>query len=698
MLVPLFLIASFSVSAQVVAPPNTGETDFEIDEVDVDRPGIRVQTSPCTRYTDLGSTVEAWDWRAEEYDIVYYPGNSTTSASRTIVSPFFSPTSPNTVHLSVVPNGEIRDFEPSDGWELLYRNLGVPERPVEEPSYGLYNRLDGRIRILYYIEPNDDVAPDNVLIRLSQFEENAILNATAIFENLNIPSNSISSFNLGSSLGGMVQLNRGGGASQWYILEGVASYDPCLCQHESALSIEPILTQTTALTFNMEGTGESEAVYEAGDPVSTLGYFNGLAGKINSGYKKYKDLQDYKVDADGSKSKTIKVASSLLGGFLDVLGPVSGVTELLGFVLGKKSTAGSPKLTGYNHNFNFTAEGALEDDFAYYPHFLYTPGSFYSENQLQAFRPVYDNPLGVLTLLDAPIVELQEERTITNIDENEVQDVTVVRWRFAGGLRYHINTIAGISNQPIQLLASLVWPSSCENEDDFFATPAINVTCLEEFVVEFEDYYEDVIDPGTGESYDREFYEGCYGQPQLQIVALLTSTGPTPGQEILYSARYATQVREVSVGTIGANPFEDMSIEEINESCTTVIPGPVPDIRLGQFCARSYDPSLGKQFASDRELTEQSSIIRGTYNSHYSAYPNPFDSQISVNLKKEWLNTPLRFQLRDILGHTVWQKNDVSSNAASYDLTENLAGLPAGTYLLTVSGTNIIETITLQKR
>jgi hypothetical protein len=683
------------MTGQVVTDgPIRVEIDYELEELPVDRLIERRNLSPCTEYTELGSTIELWDWRAESFDLVYFQGNSPVPSFRNVLSPFHTPGT-NINHLAFLTNGAPRDYEPADGWELLYRNLGTATRPVEESSYGLYNRLDGRIRIFFYIEPNDGTGPSNVFIRLRQLAVGDEPKVTGLFENLNIPANSLANFDKDVSVDGMVQLNDGVAGSQWYILEGVASYDPCLCQHESALAVEPLLTEVTSLTFNMNGTGTSDAVYSAGEPISSLGFFNQLNGKFLSGYKRYEDIQKYRKDAKESESQTIKVLSSVSG----IFAGVGGVTDLLGFVLGKKSNSGTPKLTGYNHNFSFEADGNLTTPTDYDPYFLYSPGSFYKEEQLRAHRPVYDNPLGVLAVLESPVVERQETVFRRDWGNNEQVDITTIRWRFAGGLRYHINTLAGISDRPVQLLASLVWPDRCNNKADFFATPAINITCLEDFVVEFEESEETLIDPRTGDLIEMYEYIGCYGEPELQIVAVLTSTHPTAGQEILYSARYATRIQRVPDGTIGENPFKGMTIEEVSNSCTnTTIPRPLSDFGLSRFCERRYDPDFGKSGLGEDIMVEQSTSIKEPAPSDFAAFPNPFTSQLSVEIPLEWTNTPLQFQLLDVLGRTVWEQSNTIGTAGQYLLANDLGHLPTGTYLVTVSSKTFLKTLTIQKQ
>ncbi len=563
--------------------------------------------------------------------------------------------------------------------------MGTAEKPVSEPSFALYNRLDGRVRILFYIEPDDGNAPNNVLVRLNQLGTTE--QTSAIFENLNIPANSLQNFDKQVSLSGLVQLNRGASSFQWYILEGTVGYDPCVCQYESYLETQPILSDITYTSFDMEGSGQSTAIYDAGEPVSALGYFNGLAGKITSGYKKYKTSQEYFADASANTGKTTKTLSSLLGAFDGILNPVSGVTELLGFVLGKKSTGKPPKITGFNHNFSFEANGVDSVPNPYDPHFFYNPGSFLNDNQLKAFRPIYDNALGVFAVLEPPVVEVQEEPYT-----NENEESTVIRWRYTGGLQYHVNTIAGIEEQPVQLLASLVW-TDCENNDNFYATPSINITCLEEFVVEFEDV--ELFDSGSDRSF--EYYQGCYGPPQLQVTAVLTSTAPTAGQQVLYSARYLTATRTVAPGTIGPNPFSGMTLVEIDASCTGTIPPPVDQRRLGTFCNQRYDPKL--ELKDRPELAKAKSVTSShqKLTTSFTAFPNPFVDHLTVTLPQEWQLQTVNFQLRNVVGNLIWSQKEVIDLQSQYVFSQRLSTLPPGSYLLTVSGSSFTETIILQK-
>jgi hypothetical protein len=88
---------------------------------------------------------DRWDWRQEEFTI-YLQGEGGTQGTDvvTIVSPYFDQQgNPNVFDLADAQN---KDFEPEDGWELLYRNFGTPQQGTTTPFFVLYNKYTGTIR------------------------------------------------------------------------------------------------------------------------------------------------------------------------------------------------------------------------------------------------------------------------------------------------------------------------------------------------------------------------------------------------------------------------------------------------------------------------------------------------------------------------------------------------------------------------
>jgi hypothetical protein len=114
----------------------------------------------CPPRTELGSTIDVWDWQQEKFDVYLED-----FGYREITSPFYTVPGiiqPNTAYISLV-NGPV-DYAPVNGWELLYRSFGDlnadPNRPpttVHTASFSLYNRYTGMVRVFFYIINDNDV-------------------------------------------------------------------------------------------------------------------------------------------------------------------------------------------------------------------------------------------------------------------------------------------------------------------------------------------------------------------------------------------------------------------------------------------------------------------------------------------------------------------------------------------------------------
>ena len=255
----------------------------------------------CTQYTEPESTVDIWDWRIPRFEFNYKPGNSNPSILE-VDSPFHNEEGfsfyPNTAHFVYHP-GEPNDYQVLDGWELLYRNFGTVTEVVGEPSFGLYNRYDARVRIFFYIEPNGESPYQNARITAKHhIVQGGFTNVSALFEHLNIPANALTEFDKSSLQ--VSQLNEVIINGTWMYLEFVAAYDPCVCLYPSAISVKPVLSNISDVSFSLDGSATSTAVYSSSSSPSflsdfartALGFINGGAGALVAGFKTFKGLNE----------------------------------------------------------------------------------------------------------------------------------------------------------------------------------------------------------------------------------------------------------------------------------------------------------------------------------------------------------------------------------------------------------------------
>lgn len=628
-----------------------------------------------------GSTIGFWDWREETFTLTYYPGNGipiTTIED----SPFHN------VSYSLAPNTNFLtygnpDYEPADGWELLYRNFGTSARPVKEPSFGLYNRYSSLVRIFYWLTPNGEEVYDNMTFSARHVNDIAGSKASAIFEHLNIPANALDNFDKsGLSVG---QLNEVIINGTWVILEFPASYDPCVCLHETSLEVRPRLSSISTINFTLDGGGTSTPIYGPGSTTGSylgtgLDYVNGALGSLQSGYKVYKDLGDFA--ALQNNTSTIGILASLLPSWFPAVGAAA---KIAGYFVGTSQKS----LIGYNHNFEFQASGTIGTSGNYDIVHLYTPGAFYDYSDPQANRTVYDNPLGIMQVLETPVVEVAVKTEGTYNQTGEFDETNTYKYRYTGNLKYTINENAGISNVPIRLMGALLWVN-CEGEeitDRFYSTPVININCLEDYTVELEGSVRNYLN-SQGEMVKETFGIECELKPQLQIVAVLESSLPEFNEEILFSSRYALEVVDVSnnFDNFPANPYAGLGADAIFSACDPPPPLPVAEHTLSAFCRNNYDPSVRSDLiAQPSSIIEDSPLELSSRAAVAGISPNPVDDYFHFSFPLTWDVQNVDLQLIDMNGKILLNWSGVEAiPGATFTFQKGIAGLPSGQYYLRV--------------
>lgn len=666
--------------------------------------------APCEQYTVPGSTIDLWDWTAEEYDLVYYPGNASLPREETVDAPFSSTSvnfAPNTAFLAFGGNSTL-ESSPEEGWELLFYNLGTAGDPVYEPSFGLYNRYDAKIRVFLWLTPDGESTYQSSRVALRHVTVNnsegvLFQKVSSILEHLNMPSNALSDFS--TSPKEVSQINQVIINGTWHLLEFAATYDPCVCLHSTALMVEPKLSNVSELTFELEGSGSSTA-QTVSTSTAALDYVTGFPDAIVSGYKNYKELNalSNSGDLDGN---LVEVFGALMPNWF----PQAGfAAKVLGFFLGggKSSTAST---VGFNHDFKFTANGDIINAGFYQPYLFYTPGAYYEPLLSSANRPFYDNPLGVINLLEPPVIEETYTQEFNANQEGEYDIRFAKSYRFTGDLKYAINTKAGISGQPIRLMGSLVFPECEENRygseaelnQRFEATPAINVTCLEDYIYKGENYISVYYDQHKG-WVSESIAEGCTERPEFQLIAVLENALNSDTDEILFSARYKAEFITASYEFAEAptNPFEGLTEQELALLCDEQpIPAPVTESQLKDFCKNNYNPDINLDYPDpdllnlasniDTEMVEFDKVLR--------AAPNPFRNHLSITLDLQWEPQDVRLRLTDALGRVVWEDSFFySGGPLHYQIDQNLESLPNGVYQAQVQGGQEIESITILKQ
>jgi hypothetical protein len=493
-----------------------------------------------------------------------------------------------------------------------------------------------------------------------------------------MPANAISEFDQsGLSLG---QVNKVIINGTWCVLEFPAAYDPCVCQATSFLQFEPQLVSVETLELKIEGTGTSEAVYENNSGTNehignAIGAINDVNGTFESAYKLWNSLEGFT-----SKLNAMKTVETLFTELPDWYPQFGAAAKIAGFFIGAKG-ASTPKLVGFNHDFRFEGVGTLSESADYEPKAILTPGSYYDVPQtIESLRPVYDNPLGLVAVLVPPRVEVATADAQQNVS-----------YRFIGPLAYTVNPFSGLG-EPTRLEGALVW-QTCNNRDNFYATPSIPLNCLSEY---------NVITGTLPSVPPSTYFEGnhptCLGPPVLQLTAFF-------GDELIFSARYKVDLvnADYSMFDVPGITLGDSDLSEALVSCTSpAVPPQVSDLALRYFCDNVYDPGILKRIENpaDTDVAEEAGskdeAVR-TDTRLAIVFPNPFQDEMSIRFSPDLLGQRVDLELYDAMGQVVWQQRSLPVIAGEYTFTAGLAGLPPGIYHLRITAADAYQTLSISK-
>lgn len=378
-----------------------------------------------------------WNWMANNYT-VYLTDNSmgTLGIPFNIVSPFYDASlNPNTLHLA---EPFVKDYLPRDGWELLYQDFGTPAQGVRNPYFMLYNRLNGTIRCFANIINSGEFAYNAAMLELT-FRD-ASKKQTAALNQLG--KNTFSFMNFQPNAEHFIPnnyINSGINNNYfWVYADFNTLYDPCTCGLESNIVFKVALI--SQIDVNLSVSGQITSIVDAVDATNTQvnnndffstvqrylefgsGAINGL-GEINtSGKKAYKDGNDMVADAQQNvlnlqnmigKERAKNIARSLrrllyelpkVNQMLSMASTAITVVRRLSGQAAELNGGSVEDMKGTQatqFNTSLTVTGSLELNALSVISELNLPGAM-SQSSIVNQRPVYNNILGVVNLIEQP--------------------------------------------------------------------------------------------------------------------------------------------------------------------------------------------------------------------------------------------------------------------------------------------------------
>jgi hypothetical protein len=678
----------------------------------------------------------------------YYKVDGVSVVDNNVSSPFFDFSSngaPNTEYLEVEP-----DLAPEDGWELLYENIGGPVTGtsgtefVDVPTFALYNRYSGQIRILVYHPSDNSNSFDIMNVTASNWnarQESVFESGNALFSYMETPSKALDRFDAFGNLAASYNRYVDGGV--WSTLDYVVAYDPCVCEYPSRVYVETILQDTQTINLQLTGTALTEPQVQAGIPASSLqqgfkfaGNGFGVLGagltsfnKLDSYYAKVREWQESGENA----SSYSNAQSGSLGFFtgppkpaLNILGEVlpgwlslgRAAVELLKFFTGSKGAGSPARITGYTTTFNLDIIGSQTNtDFAI-PSSFNTPSSEAqnSSNFQSGSNPVYGNPLGVFNLVRTP-----EIRHRVNVNSGDISRVSDKYYSFDGNdLDYVVNTSAGFEPIPRRIMLSLVY-EDCPYEvrtmrlldqrvGGDFRTPFIDAACFENHHVNFytdwsggdvtgggvfNDPFSNPGDPVTNAPDAGQWGGGgvrpirvtdlrvfeCNTRPQLQVlVTLIPSDG---GEDVVFMGSY-----EVTIGSseniFGALPFNGFFSDYAAAiSCNSPTVPPVTVEELRSFCENEYDPGTSRSGVGPGIIKEDEKALSVLAETKAEVETDHaiFPNPFVNKLTLQLSGeVPQNIALYDLNGRLVFSQDNLTSDHKQLQL--NLENLSVGSYQL----------------
>ena len=290
-----------------------------------------------------------------------------------------------------IPYYLLDDYKPEDGWEMVY-NYCIDTPPGEEGKYYLmfYNKFTGILRVFYY-NNHDVTAANTTLWRLEVTEPTSLFNALGRFSS----PTSVRVDNPVIYVTNLTDYPSKSIARGWNCFDIELAYDDQLPQSNAHFNIG--MYNMTSGSFDLHGEIDLET---EGTIVTHSSAYPGWIGDASKAAGDgAKDYMQEKLKESSLEKNIVNIINNGVSGLIS-----SGARFFLGALIGKKDNS-------YNSSVQLTTTGEMTagGDFEV----ATTPNTLPIANNLipgcvkasdDSFLPAYDEPLGVWSLEETPIL------------------------------------------------------------------------------------------------------------------------------------------------------------------------------------------------------------------------------------------------------------------------------------------------------
>lgn len=407
--------------------------------------------------TTGGAQVNSWDWTRDRFigDVwIIENSGGNPSVCTNIWAPWHSSqiNNPNVKHFVLEHQyslGNRLDIYPNNGWELLTKNMGrlitdpqgnqVPE-PVANPSFSLYNRRTGQIRFFLYVTSTTYASPRAVNIRL--FYDNNV-NGRKIEghmlghrDEVLVP---LEKFKKGETQDGQAEFDGRpldhdacDGKGYWIYADFWTNLDVCACEalYPASVSFDVRFIEDAIINMTIDGDITGSIVQT--QYVNNTYLKNASPSLLHKGFKGVLDLQSMTQTGVYGFTKSYKS----LFEFEDLMLKIAGTqkTAEASKIVAKGKFFGPKGLLVYgglgminhfikqgkkdyselqrvqdkpldleaNFKINMIAKGKLTRNPQNILVPMFVPGSPLQINGYSSAKPIYNNVLGVFSVLSIP--------------------------------------------------------------------------------------------------------------------------------------------------------------------------------------------------------------------------------------------------------------------------------------------------------
>lgn len=427
-----------------------------------------------------------WDWRGDVEYPMYLRTSQTTATQINIQSPFwFDNTFTSQENITYLRINTAKDYEPVDGWELVYKNFGFCcnfNNSVADPSFCLYNKYNGILRVFVYI--SSTIGSFNGATLNLTYDINSSSGSSKISHNLNDNLKQQDALDKQIHVIKATKINKfSNNYGYWLHADFPVTYDPCVCKNLSILKLEPRIINSGDLSLEITGRAKQEVVKNGSsnssdDILGTI--FTTVNGAFEAGNKKYTSWNSFKTGAENTLlTQNDEIKSSMQAEFgqfpewtkeIPEIGRYIGIFEY--FTGGGKSENKSIAPMNFDLSLKSTSTSNLSFSNPYGGVNFYTPGSDHLNNTNE-IAPVYDEPLGIFNLLETPKLELIEIHPMVSFigpylegQKNDLgesvtpfaQAFPMLRsYKVKENLKYVINPSAGVNLTPLSIEAQIIF-------------------------------------------------------------------------------------------------------------------------------------------------------------------------------------------------------------------------------------------------